>query len=270
MNEIAVLITCHNRKAKTLACLEALYQNELPEGYSFDVFLVDDGSTDGTGEAVRANYPTVTVIQGNGNLYWNRGMHLAWETAAKTKEYDFYLWLNDDTLLKKNALSMLLKGDRKDITIGTTINEKVNQLTYGGFDKENRLIEPEADKFTICDYFNGNIVLIPRRVFEKVGFNDNRFHHALGDFDYGLRARKAGFELMVAPGILGYCEAHDRAPKWRNTELPVFKRLIELYKPLGNNPFEFFVFDYRHNGLFNAIMHFFSIHLRTIYPSLWK
>jgi hypothetical protein len=75
---------------------------------------------------------------------------------------------------------------------------------------------------------------------------------------------------MVAPGISGYCEKHEKAPKWRNTEIPVYKRLIELYKPLGNNPFEFCVFDYRYNGLFSAIKHFFSIHLRAIYPYIWK
>ena len=52
-SELAVLLTCHNRKDKTLACLESFYLAEKPVGYTFDIFLVDDGSTDGTNNAVK-------------------------------------------------------------------------------------------------------------------------------------------------------------------------------------------------------------------------
>ena len=49
---ISVLLTCHNRKAKTLGCLTSLYAAELPVGYDMEVYLVDDGCTDGTADAV--------------------------------------------------------------------------------------------------------------------------------------------------------------------------------------------------------------------------
>jgi len=94
--KIAALITCHNRRAQTLACLEALYQNALSQDYSLHVILVDDGSTDGTGEAVRELYPSVEIIRGDGNLYWNKGMYRAFGHAMETG-FDAYLWLNDDT-----------------------------------------------------------------------------------------------------------------------------------------------------------------------------
>ncbi len=63
---IAVLLTCHNRRAETLRCLEALLAQDA--GASLRVFLVDDGSTDGTGEAVRVSFPQVNVVQGDGSL----------------------------------------------------------------------------------------------------------------------------------------------------------------------------------------------------------
>ncbi len=98
ISTIAVLLTCHNRRDKTIQCVTALYEQAgLEESYSIDVFLVDDASNDGTGEAVKNEFPQVYIIQGNGNLYWNRGMHLAWETAADAQDFDCYLWLNDDT-----------------------------------------------------------------------------------------------------------------------------------------------------------------------------
>ena len=103
---VAVLLTCHNRKFQTLQCLESLFlQQRLNVDFRIEVFLVDDASTDGTAYETRIQYPEVNIIQGNGNLYWNRGMRLAWETAASKNKYDYYLWLNDDTFLKPNAIN---------------------------------------------------------------------------------------------------------------------------------------------------------------------
>lgn len=96
---IAVLLTVFNRREKTLHALQNLFAQQLPADVALEVFLVNDGCTDGTPEAIAQQFPQVQIITSPGNLYWNRGMHLAWETAAQTKEYDFYLWLNDDTFM---------------------------------------------------------------------------------------------------------------------------------------------------------------------------
>ena len=104
---IAILMTCYNRFKVTLKCLEALYNCSVPNDLEFDVFLVDDNSPDKTGEIVKSCCPDVNVIQGTGSLYWNQGMRLAWQTAASKKEYDFYLWLNDDTLVYVDALETI-------------------------------------------------------------------------------------------------------------------------------------------------------------------
>ena len=270
---IAVLLTCHNRKEQTLACLNSLYTCIVPENYAFEVFLVDDGSTDGTNIAICNQYPEVNIIQGDGNLYWNRGMKLAWETAVNVKDYDFYFWLNDDTLLFINSLNVLAEGinafGNKSIYIGATTSIANTKITYSGHKSKEMFLKPNG-KWQTCDYFNGNIVLIPRYVFERIGTNDAAFHHALGDHDYGLRAKREKIELYLAPQVLGYCETHEKLPKWCNKEIRFRDRIVELYKPLGNNPFEFFVFDNRHNGLLKAIKHFISIHLRAFSPNMWS
>ena len=108
-NTIAVLLTCYNRREKTLNCLKSLFNCQLPENHTLVVYLVDDDSSDGTSKAVRNDFPKVNVISGNGNLFWNKGMRLAWETASQTNDYDFYLWLNDDTILDNNAIFQLLE-----------------------------------------------------------------------------------------------------------------------------------------------------------------
>ena len=106
--KIAVLLTCHNRKGKTLSCLDNLFKAALPMHTGLEVFLVDDGSTDGTNKAVKNKFPAVNIIPGNGNLFWNQGMRLAWQTAAEAEEFNFYLWLNDDTLLDDHAVFELM------------------------------------------------------------------------------------------------------------------------------------------------------------------
>ena len=270
---IAVLLTCHNRKDKTLHCMQALYaQQGLNVDYVVDVFLVDDASSDGTAEAVQFQFPDVNVICGTGNLYWNRGMHLAWKTATSKKDYDYYLWLNDDTFLHQTALKTLLsKSFETAIICGSTHSIIENKATYGGYlTNPVRRVVPNGT-YQKCDYFNGNCVLISKKVFEIMGNLDPIFHHAVGDFDYGLRAKKKGVELYVAPNFVGICENHDFVPKWRSPEQSVSTRLKSLYLPnSGCYPPQFFIFDSRHNGVFQACLHYFTIHLRAIMPSLWK
>jgi GT2 family glycosyltransferase len=272
MKQIAVLITCHNRKEKTLACLSSLYTCIVPIGYSFEVFLVDDGSTDGSSETVSKQFPLINIVHGDGTLFWNRGMNRAWVEAAK-KYVDYYFWLNDDTILYSNALTVLLASsvetnDQK-ILVGSTCAEDNKELiTYGGRSKKVGLVKP-TDKLQHCEYFNGNVVLIPRFVFQKVGMNDPLFHHALGDFDYGLRASKCGVSSVVVPGVLGECDEHKDLEAWCNPITTLRKRFKLLYTPLGNHPIEFFKFDKRHNGIMPACFHFITIHLRVFFPWIW-
>lgn len=83
MQYIAVLITCYNRREKTVNCLNLLFKCGLPVGFALKVYLVDDGSTDGTGEEVRKLFPEIKVIVGSGELYWAGGMRLAWTEAIR-------------------------------------------------------------------------------------------------------------------------------------------------------------------------------------------
>lgn len=272
---IAILLTVFNRKDKTLTCLQNLFVQVLPEGYSLDVFLVNDGCTDGTENEVNNQFPEVHLINSKGNLFWNRGMHLAWSTAVKTKDYDFYLWLNDDTVLNQRAIEILLQTAKekqnKAIVVGSTVGEtfKTDQVTYGGRSIAKGLLTPKTIPVA-CDYFNGNIVLVPKLVYKKVGTHDPVFHHALGDFDYGLRAEKLGVQSFIAPGFLGKCDVHTNLATWCNPKKNFVQRWKAFRSPLGNNPEEFFVFESRHKGLVKAVFHYFTNHLRVFFPRLWE
>lgn len=237
---IAVLMTCHNRVKTTLVSLGSLFPQAIPAGSSFSVYLVDDGSTDGTSHAVKNSYPIVNVIQGNGNLFWNQGMRLAWETAVKSGDWDAFLWLNDDTRLIAGALRFLCDTletqckatGRKGIVVGACKDPFSSEpaLTYGGL-VNGRYAVPK-DKPQPVDRFNGNIVLVAREVYEKIGNLSPHYRHSFGDFDYGIRANKAGFPVWLAPGFIGEC-ARNKRLKWQDPEVPFFQRLKAFRGPKG-------------------------------------
>lgn len=274
MKKIAVLLTVFNRKEKTLVCLENLFLQVLNKDYKLEVFLTNDGCTDGTAEAISTKYPYVHIINAEGNLYWNRGMHAAWKAAKSFYDFDYYLWLNDDTFINMNAVSTLLNTSEllknKCIVVGAVcaLGNK-NLISYGGWKLRNNLLSSK-DEIQECDFFNGNIVMIPNYVYNIVGTNDPVFKHALGDFDYGLRAKKLEVKSVVAPGILGECDLHNDFPVWCNPNESFIKRWQYFRRPLGHNPEEFFIYEKRHNGLFMACYYYFTNHLRVLIPQLWK
>ena len=194
MINIAVLITCHNRKHKTIKCLNSLFNQIDLENISLKVFLVDDGSTDGTEQAINELFSNIIVIKGNGNLFWARGMSLAWQEALKSKEkFDYYLWLNDDTYLINTAIMELVKTQRNssEIITGSVCDPITKRRTYGGTKFINKFLTPFRYKIVDIngspqeiDTINGNVLLVPHSVYIKIGAIDNFFEHAYADLEY--------------------------------------------------------------------------------------
>lgn len=238
-----------------------------------DVYLTDDGCTDGTPEAVTEHFPQVYIIHAKGDLFWNRGMWTAWDTAAKTKKYDFYLWLNDDTFVYDNMLEVLIEAaletKEKAIIVGATESTDHSNITYGGRLKDRKIPSPNG-RLVKVNHFNGNIVLIPQAVYSVLGNLDPYFTHSKGDFDYGLRAKKVGIDIYQAGEVLGECDAHPTLDKWCNPDVPLAQRWKMLNRPNGMPPKETFYLEKRHIGFVTACLHYVTIYVRCLCPKLWN
>ncbi|MBQ3881292.1 MAG: glycosyltransferase family 2 protein [Bacteroidales bacterium] len=273
MMTVAVLMTSFNRREKTLACLDSCFREieaiKAQDLYSFTVYLVDDGSTDGTAEAIEGKYPQVRILKGDGTLFWNQGMRLAWNEAAKD-DYDFYLWLNDDTVLLEGSLESIMETSQflrhKAIIAGTATNPE-GEITYGGRNHSGKLVEPEPTIPVPCYTFNGNVVLVPRYAYNILGNLEERYHHTFGDFDYGVRAVKANVSRVVAPGIVCICSRNPGVPKWRDSNYSLKERYAFLLSPKGRPPREQFLYDTRDKGLLWAIGHAVSLNFKVLFPS---
>ena len=194
---IAVILTCFNRKEKTVQCLRHLFaaacqynaEHGGGEEVKLSIFLTDDGCTDGTADAVReaCKGQELNISQGNGKCYWAGGMRLAWGEALKRQdEWDYYLLLNDDTIMSKNAFEELFKTHhyvlehtgKPGIYSGMTSDiHDINHITYSGavYDDASKgqyhKVMPEGKPLKV-DITNANIVLVPRVILGRVGSFD--------------------------------------------------------------------------------------------------
>ena len=265
IQDVAILLTCYNRKQVTIECLNRVFRQKIP--FKMDIYLCDDGSTDGTQESVKEKYPTVHIFRGTGNLFWNRGMLAAWQKAYKTKKYDAYIWLNDDVLLYENAISELIDCSAicKDTSIicGAFCSDS-GEFSYGGRTKDGTPIIPNGTLQNVF-WLNGNCVLIPKNIVNKIGLLDKMFQHHLGDFDYGLRAKEAGFNIVTTKNYLGTCAPNlIKNNRVRKDGLSIIKRFQRLYSPMGDNPFIQFRYTLRHFGIVKAIKIFISLHINNL------
>ena len=259
---VAILMTCHNRRQNTLDSLSALFNQVTSEEVTLCVYLVDDASTDGTAVAVRYAYPQVTIINGNGSLFWNGGMRLAFAEAIKS-DPDYYLWLNDDTVLYPEALATLLtvshnlaeQGYVRAIVAGSTCDPETGMVTYGGVVRSSwwhplhfHLVEPSKEAKR-CDTMHGNCVLLPRQVIQVMGNIHPAFVHSMGDWDYGLRTQRQGCTVWIAPGYVGTCKQNPiEGDCWGDLNLSLGERLKKVSQPKGLRLEEWKVFTQQHAG----------------------
>lgn len=261
---IAAAMASFNRRETTLACLSSLHrQTGCGRDFRLSMVLLDDASTDGTAQAVAANFPDVTLLEGTGSLYWGGGMHRAMSHALAS-DPDFILLMNDDVQLRPNALQSVLsvhrqltreRGNSRIAVIGATVQPGTGRITYSGFRRtaatdpsKLRRIAALGDKPVRCDTMNGNFVLVPRAAAQVLGPVDSRFPHQLGDIDYGYRLNAAGGETWVSPAIAGECSANCRKPPVEAPGLSLRERWRALNTPKGLPLRSWAVFMWRHGG----------------------
>ncbi|RYE28327.1 MAG: glycosyltransferase family 2 protein [Sphingobacteriaceae bacterium] len=277
---IAVLLTTFNRKQKTIACLQNLYQQQLPGDVRLDIFLTDDHSSDGTADAVKTQFPQVHLYYGSGSLFWAGGMRKTWQNAINTNP-NYYLLLNDDTLLVDTAISTLIscsidskrKNDQAAICVGSTADNETGKISYGGknlVDKNSWGKETfvfNETEITDCDFANANILLVPAEIVDNIGILSTAFTHGLADYDYTIKAKKAGYGLVVAPGFLGTC-IDDHGNNWKSAKTTLKERIAYLKSPKGLAYHEFLGFVKAHfpKSYLNV---FIKLWLKTLFPVLW-
>lgn len=221
-----VIIPVHNRCEVTLACLNHLQQNG--DLSNFQVVVVDDGSTDGTTEAVQRNYPSVQILCGDGNLWWTGAIALGMQYALE-QQAEYIFWLNDDCLPQENCLAQMLEflQQRDTAIVGARCIEKSTQEPIPtGFRKRQALTAGSEEVLTV-DGLSGYLVGMTASVTQRLGLPEaQKFPQYAGDGIYTLQASRAGIGVYILGRAIAlvsgkptnslrdfYCQQTDKS--WR-------------------------------------------------------
>lgn len=217
--KVELVIPVYNRRETTLKGLRSLSRID-KTGLAVHIIVVDDGSTDGTSQAVAREFPEVQIIAGDGTLHYaagtNRGI-----SAALERNPDFIVTANDDAVFHEQFLQRLVKTARANSRsiIGALLllwdePHKVFQVGQvwntlrGGWDiPENLTAFTVPQRAFEVECIVGNCVLFPAEAIKENGLMDEKkFPHGWGDAQYLMRMRKAGWRLLIEPKSYVWCE----------------------------------------------------------------
>lgn len=276
--KIAILLTCFNRREKTIKALSSLFAardkyNGRSNRITTSVFLTDDGCSDGTAEAVLEKIPQerIAIVKSDGNAFWAGGMRLAWDAASKTShDWDFYLLINDDAEFLPNAFDELLTTHQYALNsygkggVYTGFIADINNpqhVIYGAKTYKGRFLSRTYDMQPtgspqLCMYTNANFLAVSKDAFEALGNLDKNYRHGGADWDYGMRGCKAGIPVLTTSGICGlsvYDHDNEDTEKEKVVNMTFKERKAFLNKP-QREYHDAFVFLWRYDKVKYFIM----------------
>ena len=205
MNEIFIAIPVYNRKKLTNRCLTSL----LTQTYrDFKIVVCDDGSTDGTADMIKKDFPEIVLLKGKGTLYWSGGYNLCLKYIFKNAtNQDYLLSLNNDIGFDDDYLSELkiAAEDNPDKMIISAAYDSENKakVVMQGCNADSITLRQVSVKNPSVNYDAVNNVcgrglLIPIIIAKKIGYADQRRFPMVGDHDLSFRYRKNDIKAVVA------------------------------------------------------------------------
>ena len=209
---VCIVVLTWNRRVDTLECLRSLARITEPE---VRVILVDNGSSDGTVEAVREEFPGIELIETGENLGYTGGNNMGIRRALDLGA-DYVLILNNDTVVAPGFVRELLAVASKSDRIGF-VSPKIYFM-----DPPDRIWFSGARYYTWCGYGRmvgyrekdreqydrvreidrpcGCAMLVSRAVCREAGLLDPGIFLYVDEVEWALRARRLGFRSYIAPG----------------------------------------------------------------------
>jgi GT2 family glycosyltransferase len=228
---IEVVFPVHNRREITLQCLRSLARIER-DGLDIHVVMVDDGSTDGTSEAIQQEFPEVEIIHGDGNLWFTEGTNVG-VRAALEHDPDFVLTMNDDQVFDSRFLKYLVETAEKYprsivgplLLLWDTphklfqVSPRWETLSGGWRHWHHQTVWTVPEKPWEVDIIVGNCLLVPVQTIRECGLMDTKRYPGYGDSEYTPRLRKKGWRLLIDPRSRVFCQPNTPPPRVKKMSL---------------------------------------------------
>ena len=207
---VSIIILNYNGKDVIKKCLTSVFKIDYP---NLDVVLVDNNSTDGSLEMVKAGFSKVNFIKNEENLGFSAGNNIGIRYALE-RMADYVLVLNNDTEVDKDFLKKLVDTAEKDEKIGLVspviFDGQTKKIWFAGGKikwasmKTEHLTSVRTEESYESDFLTGCALLIKAEVCKKIGLFDEDFFLYWEDADLSFRAKKAGFKNIVVPASWVY------------------------------------------------------------------
>ena len=208
---VSVIVVNWNGRDITLECLRSLSALTYPNA---DIIVVDNASSDGSTEAIRADHPKVTLLALPENLRFAGGNN-AGIREALTRGADMVLLLNNDTVVDPDFLTHMVERMGADSGCGMVAPkiyyfDQPDRIWFAGgvvsmwtgTMKHIGIREVDCGQHNSVreiDYASGCCILVPAEVIKKVGMLDESYYMYTEDADWSMRVRRAGYVIMYEP-----------------------------------------------------------------------
>lgn len=204
---VSITFPVYNGGKEPIECLNSIVNLNYPKN-KIEIVIVDNNSSDGSDKIIKQKFPQVRLIKMKENVGFAKGVNIGIKHSSGA-----YIFIgNDDIVFEKNSLKNMIEYMEQHPEVGITggkifLKSKPNKIISPGFmmntwtGKIYPAPLPEIAKEP--NWVQGCAMLVPRKVFKKIGLLDEGFSLAyFEDFDYCLRAKKAGFSIRYLPDAI--------------------------------------------------------------------
>lgn len=218
---VAIVTPVHNRRDITLQCLKSLERLNTT-GLEVQTIIVDDGSTDGTSQAIAEQFPHVNVIQGDGSLFFTEGTNVG-VRAALEMGVDYVLMMNDDQIFDADFLQYLVETAEKypRSVVGPLLllwdvphmlfqtSPRWETLKGGWRHWQLQTVWTIPKLPWEVDIIVGNCLLVPAAALREEGLMNSERYPNFGDGEFTPRLRKRGWRLLIDPRSRVFCQPNN-------------------------------------------------------------
>lgn len=218
---VAAIVINYNGKDVTLQTLESLSALEYE---ALEIVVVDNGSDDGSSEAVAEWYPDVTLLRKEVNEGVAAGMNVGVAHALEGA-CDYLLILNNDIEVAPTMVAELVEVAESNRSVGCVgpkayyFWDRERLWSTGGILRYRESVtvergmgekdEGQYDKIQEVDYVNGCAMLVRRQVMERVGPFDPIYFVGIEDADWCMRMKRLGYRCAYTPhAVLWHMVSH--------------------------------------------------------------
>jgi GT2 family glycosyltransferase len=242
--DMSIVLVCWNNKAYLDPCLKSLYEGGLKS--SFDVIVVDNGSTDGSQQMLAEKYPQVKLIQNAGNV----GLGKASNQGIEATNGRHVLLLNNDTLVNGPALDVLVEYLDAHPEVGATAGKLLNpdNSFQSGFAPFSTLLEEflivthigellwagypshgDSNEIKETGWMSSACLLVRRAALDKIGLLDESYFIYGDEADLQYRLNKAGWKVVFLPNSSIIHFGGRSMDRWKRRKM-VYRGKMMFYK----------------------------------------